>query len=710
VRSVMSAETPRFYVFENFRLDSQEKILFCDDKPISLTPKVFETLQVFVENAGHLLEKEELMKKLWQDRFVEESNLTFNIKMLRRVLNDDAHRPRFIETVPRRGYRFIAKVNHRLETGSPETGFLKPAVPAPAAKRTHFAIGALVMLLAGALGIFLILAWGKQDAATLNAPILSTPFRSEKFATGGAVRAVITPDGKYVAYTSETGGKESIWLRQLATSENIQIVPPSDEQYLGLAISHDGNSLYFVRRSLADPSSSAIYRVMTFGGIPVKVVDKAEGTVSLSPDDKQLSFIRCNYQDQDFCSLLVADADGRNERRVLTRQRPVRLSGAQFSPDGKAIAVASGQSWSGGSDFRLAQIDLASGAEHLVSQKTFFDITSLKWLPDSDGLLVAANETLNGRLRIWHVSATTGELVALTKDATDYISLSLDQAADKMVATHVGNTFHLYLAKIDDVTNPKNLGLARVGVAFAPDGKLVYEGNDGDIWTINPAGGEQRQLTNNSASDIYPRTSPDGRLIFFTSNRSGSNQVWRMNADGSNQTQLTKQEGGYPRFVSADGKWVYFASGLHQNLWRVSAEGGEEIQVSMPSLSFSSDGKFVAYFSGEQEGGNRIRLAIMSVDEPKVVRTYKLATGGPHPIGIDRTSGWTSANQSFYYITTDGSRNLLWRQPLDAENPQLIGDLGNEDIVQLAVAPDGLSFAVIRGRWIHEAVIIEGLK
>ena len=273
---------------------------------------------------------------------------------------------------------------------------------------------------------------------------------------------------------------------------------------------------------------------MTFGGIPVKVVGHTEGTVSVSPDDKQISFVRCNYQDEDFCSLMIIDADGKNERKLLTRQRPIRLSSNQFSPNGKSIAFASGESWNGGSDFRLMRLDLASGAENQISPKTFFDITDLKWLPDGDGLLLAAKENHDGRLRIWHVSTATGEARALTKDATDYISLSLDKAADKMIATQVSNTFHLYLARMDDVSNPKSLAVARTGVAFAPDGKIVYEGNDGDIWTINRDGGEQRQLTNNSLSDVYPRVSPDGHYIFFTSNRSGSTQVWRMNVDGSN--------------------------------------------------------------------------------------------------------------------------------------------------------------------------------
>src|SRR5712692_8955844 len=122
----MSAETAHSYEFGNFRLDPAAKILFCENKPVALTPKVFDTLQVFVEHAGRLLEKDELMQKIWQDRFVEESNLTFNIKMLRRALKDDAHQPRFIETVPRRGYRFIAEVKETFPVIAAETELNRP--------------------------------------------------------------------------------------------------------------------------------------------------------------------------------------------------------------------------------------------------------------------------------------------------------------------------------------------------------------------------------------------------------------------------------------------------------------------------------------------------------------------------------------------------------------------------------------------------------
>jgi Tol biopolymer transport system component/DNA-binding winged helix-turn-helix (wHTH) protein len=699
----------QFYRFGEFTVDREQRVLLRNDSPLPLAPKVFDTLLILVDNSGRIVEKKELMSRLWPDSFVEESNLTFNIQQLRKALGDSAREPRFIKTVARRGYRFIAEVEENSPTAIAAVTELtgtSSAVSLPAPKRSYLSIAALAVLLVGSIAIALWFAQSRHATSASSAPILSTPFKSSRFTSGGLVRAAITPDGKYVAYTGETQGKQSVWLRQLETSENIQIVPPTDEQYLGLAISHDGNSLYFVRKTLTDPSTSALYRVMTFGGIPVKITERTEGTVGVSPDDKQLSFTRCNYRNDDFCSLMIIDADGKNERKLLTRQPPIRLSGTQFSPDGKSIAFASGQSSNGGNDFRLMRIDLASGVESQISPKTFFDITNLKWLPGGAGLLLAAKENLDGRLRIWHVATATGEARALTKDATDYISLSLDRAADKMIATHVSNTFHLYLAGIDDVSNPKSLAVARTGVAFAPDGKIVYEGNDGNIWTINRDGGEQRQLTNNSFSDVLPRVSPDGRYIFFTSNRSDSSQVWRMNVDGSNQIQLTKSEGGYVKFVTPDGRWVYFESGLHQTLLRVATEGGEESTVSFPSSEFSPDGNLAAYFFRDKESDNRFKLALMSVEDRKLWKTFSLADQKSRPVEI----AWAGNHKSLYYITTNGSKNFLWKQSLDDENPHLVGELGEEEIAHFSVSPDGTSFAFIRGRWIHDAVLIEGFK
>jgi Tol biopolymer transport system component/DNA-binding winged helix-turn-helix (wHTH) protein len=702
----MSAENCRFYEFGDFRLDPSAKTLFCRDEPVALTPKVFDTLQFLVEHAGRLLEKDELMQSIWQDRFVEESNLTFNIKMLRRALKDDAHQPRFIETVPRRGYRFIAQVK-QISTPLPVPTANDGLAVVPVSRQRnkfYWAIPICLILLAGAaaMGVWL---WQRRAATRAHAPILSAAFKSRKLSSTGSVHALITPDGKYVAYTNESGGKQSIWLRQIETSENIQIVPPGDVRYLGLAISHDGNALYFVRRDPADQISAAIYRVMTFGGIPVKIADRSEGWIAVSPDNKQVSFVRCSYQPNDYCSLFVVGNDGQNERRILTRQKPVRITSNEFSADGRSIVFAAGESRSGAQGFHLLRVDLASGAESEVSPSAFFVVNQIETLPGNAGFLFSARERFNDKSRIWQVSATA-EIKALTNDSADYNDISLNQSGDRLVATQVSNSFRLQLATVAELANPKVLIAAR-SVTFTPDGRLVHSTDDGDIWSINTDGSEQRQLTSSSFHDFSPRVSPDGRHIFFASNRTGANHVWRMNTDGSNQIQITRSEGGYPQKVTLDGKHVYFQSGRDQTIWQVPVDGGEEIQLlgkGVYAPVFSGDDKLIAYFATDSH--NRPGIAVVDLASQKLLHTFGLGRESADPLKIV----WAPDARSLIYIIANGARNSLWEQTLDGDAPRLIAEMGSDDIEDLAISPDGRTFAFARGKWIHDAILIEGLR
>src|SRR5215831_1335667 len=106
-----SAKYRRFYTFGPFRLDVAEKLLLCDGQMVTLTVKDFETLLVLVENGGRLLEKDEFLKRVWPDTFVEENNLAKHVSTLRRALGEDKNGRKYIETVPRRGYRFVCPVS-----------------------------------------------------------------------------------------------------------------------------------------------------------------------------------------------------------------------------------------------------------------------------------------------------------------------------------------------------------------------------------------------------------------------------------------------------------------------------------------------------------------------------------------------------------------------------------------------------------------------
>ena len=118
----MSLNNQKFE-FGDFLLDAKEKTLLRQGKPLAITPKAFQLLLVLVENHGHLIEKDELMKAVWRDSFVEEGNLSFTVTLLRKALDDDAQKPRFIETVPRRGYRFIAAATRVGGDQEKERGF-----------------------------------------------------------------------------------------------------------------------------------------------------------------------------------------------------------------------------------------------------------------------------------------------------------------------------------------------------------------------------------------------------------------------------------------------------------------------------------------------------------------------------------------------------------------------------------------------------------
>src|SRR6266576_3299615 len=168
----MSLAINHFHRFGEFTIDGDQKVLLRNDSPLPLAPKVFDTLLILVDNGGRIVEKKELMNRLWPDTFVEESNLTFNIQQLRKALGDNARHPRFVETVARRGYRFIAQVNGNsalpgaAKTELSKAGSVYPPATAGGAdrssKRSYLSIAALGVLVVGSIAMVWWFARGRQ--------------------------------------------------------------------------------------------------------------------------------------------------------------------------------------------------------------------------------------------------------------------------------------------------------------------------------------------------------------------------------------------------------------------------------------------------------------------------------------------------------------------------------------------------------------------
>ncbi len=727
----MSLTIKHLYQFGEFRLDTKEKILMGGDEPIELTPKAFELLTLLVESHGRLLKKDEIMDKIWANSFVEESNLTFNIGQLRKILGDDAQQPIFIKTVRQHGYRFIASVKEIAEEKLPvkmvENLSVHPSEEISKLisetaessllqhiSRPNFVFVGLAVLLISGLAVALILNENFRNKQP-NAPVISAPFASEKLSTNGKVfNAALSPDGKSVVYTNGTAGdKQSVWLRQLEDGSNIQIIPQSDEPYFGFAFSPDGKMLYFARRFREKGEAINIYRVSIFGGIPQKILDETEGWISISPDGAKISFVRCPHRVEENCSLWIADsADGKNERKLAARPQPFRIADNRISPDGKTVGFAVGQSENAGNEFGVATVDLESGKESEISKEKFFNIKNLAWLPDQSGLLITASRVPNRNFRIWQVSAATGEAVPLTKDSETYSILALDKDATKIVTTQIRQDFSARLFNLGNPSVSRDLADA-VSMAFASDGKIYFSSNlsgNEEIWSISADGSGQRQLTNNPADESVPIVSPDGNSIFFVSNRTGAAHVWQMKTDGSNQTQVTQKEGGFPLLVSPDGEWIYYHHGINRTLWRVSPKSGEEqliLNKTKARFAISPDGTQVAY--SERQGEERI-LTIASLADGQPVKTFHLTD--KKTLLVDFI--WMPDGKSLaYFSATPEYKNfVLWMQSLDETIPRQITALGDREPsgYALAISPDGKTFAVVQGEWLHDAVLLKGLK
>jgi TolB protein len=337
----------------------------------------------------------------------------------------------------------------------------------------------------------------------------------------------------------------------------------------------------------------------------------------------------------------------------------------------------------------------------------------LRWLPDQSGLLITARRQPDKNFRIWQVGRTSGQAIALTSDSESYSELSLSGDGSVLISSQVEPGFHLQVyPSNNNGLRPKELSSGST-VSYAPDGRIVFSsmktGNE-EIWITDADGSDEHQLTNHPSEDVTPTVSRDGGTVFFASNRSGEIEVWKMDPDGSNQAQVTRREGGFPLTAVADGHWVYYKSAIRKTILRVSLEDGREEEVfdrRSNNSAVSPDAKFIA-FTEKQNDENILKL--VSLADRSLVRTYRLADPKANLLCF----AWPNDENFIAYILIDRSdRASIWFQPIDGTEPRKGADLIDEEVFEssgLALSPGGDALAVIQGNWDHNMVLIKGLK
>ena len=738
------SKNPRIVHFVDCVLDLDTAELRRNGTKITLQDQPFQILTTLLENPGRLVTREELIKRLWPaGTFVDfDQSLNKAIARLREALGDNAERPTVVETLPRKGYRFIASLRQtqqelaiRPDATTPSSDENPADVSMKLAPRNGEATATPASMrlaqrgnLSLRIGVPLVLLGTIVVGVYVYLVRSPAPFErievTQVTGNGKVKTTAISPDGKYVGYVVDEGsanpffglgggGKESLWIRQVAGGNDVQVVPPSDVAYKRLAFSNDGGFLYAIRSSQASGSNS-IYKVPLLGGTEKRLVADVDDGLTFSPDGKRMAYVRLFKPAHS--GVVVANEDGNGERILAECKSPPYYcaTGISWSPDGKTIATNAFWGESGAGRMSPLVFSVQSGAEHSFTNRRWAWVGNLAWLRDGRGLIVNAMDIGGTHQQIAFLSYPDGQLRRITTDTNEYLGISVTADSRILASVQEKLAFDAWIAPLADATSAKPItsGVNLAETTWSSDGKIVFEKIAGpgemNIWVMNSDGSGEKQLTANAGRiNVLPRVSPDGRYIVFVSERTGTAHLWRMDMDGSNPTQLTNNSEDYPWFGCAftpDAKWVVFTRiGADGGLWKVSIDGGEQIRMNTSLVAYypavSPDGKMVAYYS--EDSSDRKGAEVMSLDGNNSKKRFDI------PIGNIR---WTSDGRSLLYVKNESGVSNLWSQPISGDTARQITHFNNLLIGNFDTSRDGKNLVMSRGTVNRDVVLIRDLK
>ncbi len=714
----MSLSDNDLYEFGNFRLNVREKHLIHGEDKIPLAPKIFAVLLLLLENSGKLVTKEELMNEVWAESFVEESSLTFTVSQLRKILDDDARRPKFIETVAKGGYRFIAEVKkNQCESVeiSPitETTIVELDEKPPSNRKyTAVALG-LFIFFTFALSGFIYRATLKTSAANFS------KVEFKRVTTDGkAVISTLSPDGKYIVHVKEENGRQGLFVRQTEETKDIEVIPPNIIQFWGLSVSPDNKRIFYTVWE-ANKSDASLFQVPILGGTPQKVLEIIDTSVSFSPDGNKIAYVR-TFNSANVSELVTANADGTEINVLATRKAPetfdVERGSPAWSPDGKMI-VAVGATTILGDKCQVIAYDAETGAPTPLTEKNWTIIEQVSWLGNQSGLVMNAGENSHDWKQIWFVSYPDGEAQKITNDLFDYVSVKPSADSKMILTVQREQLTHHSVAPSSDLTNAATIlsetgkNGVNEGVAWSPDGKLILrysQNNEDSLWQIDADGANKKQLTLTDA--VQPTVSADGNAIIFSAKNNGNYRLWRMDKDGGNKKLLTNEESENESFAncSAGSNFCVYQRGWKKSaIYKVSLANGEisplitERQAIRPALS--PDSKLFVCFTLDEN--DVWFLTIVTLDKGEIIKNLPL----PETV-VSRYMRWTPDGRNLAYVDTKNQVSNIILQPVNGDKPNQITNFTAEEIFYFDWSRDGKQFAISRGTTINNVIAIKNLN
>ena len=594
-------------------------------------------------------------------------------------------------------------------SGQLASSALQSAVITPAptkGRRALWSLGLVAALALLAVGGF----WAyRRFAVDAGRPLDVTSMTVTRLTqSGNAFAVAISPDGRYVIYANRDNEKQSLWVRQVATRSDVQVLAPEVANYRGLSFTPDGNYVYFVRNDSTSSTYSSAYSMPVLGGTPRQLLRDVDTAVTFSPDGKRLAFVR-GIPDTGKAALVTANVDGTGEQILWAVDAEVNTRGIlapDWSPDGRSIAMSS--AIRGVSVVTI--VNVADKTTHPLYRHRG-NIGRPRWTPDGTGLLVPLDTLIADRAQIWYIAYPSGAASRFTNDLTDYSRFHFDRTADGKTLAIVSES-PVFNVEVIDPANGSSRPLTTGGgggartMTWGGENTLFYNLGQ-NIFRRDLQDGMARQLTSEGTVNLNPSACGDGSLVYqtFTDDRTA---IWRMDADGSNPRVIVSDGNPVSPECSPDSTWIaYVHRRTDQQLAAVRAPIGggaptELIAMTLDKVHISPDGSLVESTVWDTaSNGTKVQVAP--------------ATGGPvrytlkSPVGASDLS-WSPDGKSLQYLQFNGGVLKLWEQPLTGGPPRQVMSFTDRQVAQFAWSRDGKQLAVLRGLTAFDIVLMSNFN
>jgi eukaryotic-like serine/threonine-protein kinase len=588
-----------------------------------------------------------------------------------------------------------------------------PAAASPPANRSRALPIALVAL--ALLAVIGFAAWRLWPR-----PVPFTTVSLSQITNIGTLEIIaLSGDGKFLAEVKNDAGQRTLWVRNIATNTDTQILSAFANQYVGLDFSPDANYLYFTRGTPDNAALHSLYVMPVFGGTPRLLIHDVDSAPSMSPDGGRFVYLRWTPERKDYFSEVhSANKDGGDDQLLVTSvdqiQPPV------WSPVGNQIAWIEN---SGPGATAIKIFDIASKKQVSIPRPSGFGFdasfrgnTDLAWLPDGKHLLALYSKAYSDRGQIGIVSVPDGAFHTITNDVNAYsqLALSADGKTLATVLTNVDSSIAYYKGDGGPMISSTPLRITPNAVAWADEDHLWLITRDTGISKLDRASGSLQPIdTGDLNVGAFVNACTDGHVVFTAIPKGGGeSRLFRMDGDGSGITQLTTSGIARSPFCTPDSQKVYFTIRPQTNtplvsLWSVPLSGGEpkkeiELESFVIGIAVSRDMKYA--------------LALMNKNLLYFLQIWDISSQQMlHQLPWDTSS----LEESYPSFSPDGKAvvqtviskgsNALEYQPTDGTSKHLLTEPTHETQTGFAWSPSASKLSVLQSRKSSDVVLITDL-